>query len=67
MKFLVYYYGGFIFEIKRYGVDFMIKKYDKRVDDFYELDFDKVLFEGRGYIMFKWEEDDLIIDNIYIW
>ena len=45
----------------------MIKKYDKRADDPHELDFDKVLLEGRGYITFKWEEDDLIIDNTHTW
>ena len=33
----------------------MIKKYDKRADDPHELDFDKVLLEGRGYITFNWE------------
>ena len=45
----------------------MIKKYDKRADDPYELNFDKVLLEVRGYISFKWEGDDLIIDNIHTW
>ena len=67
MKFLVDYYGGFISETKRHGADFMIKKYDKRADDPHELDFDKVLLEGRGYITLKWEEDDLIIDNTHTW
>ena len=67
MKFLVYYYGGFISETKRHGADFMIKKYDKRADDHHELDFDEVLLEGRGYITFKWEGDDWIIDNIHTW
>ena len=65
MKLLVDYYGGFISETKRHGADFMIKKYDKRADDPHELDFDKVLLEGRGYITFNWEGDDLIIDNIH--
>ena len=67
IKFLVDYYGGFISESKRHGVDFMIKKYDKRADDPHEVDFDKVLLEGRGYITFNWEGDDLIIDNIHTW
>ena len=67
MKFLVDYYGGFISETKRHDADFMIKKYDKRADDPHELDFDEVLLEGRGYIMFKWEGDDWIIDNIHTW
>ena len=45
----------------------MIKKYGKRADDPHKLDFDKVLLEGRGYITFKWEGDDLIIDDIRTW
>ena len=45
----------------------MIKKYNKRTDDPHEVDFDKVLLEGRGYITFNWEGDDLIIDNIHTW
>ena len=67
MKLLVDYYGGFISETKRHGADFMIKKYDKRADDPHQLDFDKVLLEGRGYITFKREGDDLIIDSIHTW
>ena len=67
IKFLVDYYGGFISESKIHGVDFMIKKYDKRADDPHEVDFDKVVLEGRGYIAFKWEGDDLIIANIHTW
>ena len=67
MKFPVDYYGGLISETKRHGADFMIKKYGKRADDPHKLDFDKVLLKGRGYITFKWEGDDLIIDDIHTW